>query len=204
MIVKDLVSDVAGIWPLIIFSSLVFISLRVAHLSKGNKKAVIYKEILSLAFIIYLLFLYHMLINVDTGYNGVSLTPFTEMFRYAFGSKEFIRHIVTNIIIFIPLGFGVSYYLNTKKTLTPLIIIIVIATCLEGLQYYIYKIFDIDDLLLTVLGGFIGYLIYIAFSAIRSKLPHFMKTDGFANFVVIIIIIILILCALGIDIFSYL
>ncbi len=205
MIVKDIMSNVVpSIWPLVLFVSIIYISLRVAYLFKGSRKVVIYKEILMLVFIIYILCLYQALIVKNTGYNGISLTPFKEMFRYAFASKYFIKNILSNILFFIPFGFGASYYLNTKKAVTPTIIIIIVAACIEGIQYATSKVFDIDDILLCTLGGFLGYLIFVAFSAIRSKLPHFMKTDGFANFITIVIVIIIILFALGINIFKFL
>lgn len=205
VIVKDIIKDVApGIWPLILFVSVVYISLRGAYLFKGSRKVVIYKEILTLLFIIYILCLYHILTVQNTGYGGINLTPFKEMFRYTFGSKKFIKNILGNIVLFIPFGFGASYYLNTKKTLQPVIITLIVSACAEGMQYYLGRIFDIDDILLNVFGGFIGYLIFVAFSAIRSHLPNFMKSEGFISFITIIIIIIIALFALGINIFSYL
>ena len=205
MIVKDILSNVVpSIWPFVLFVSVIFISLRVAYLFKGSRKVVIYKEILTLVFIIYILCLYHVLIIKNTGYDGVNFTPFKEMFRYAFASKNFIKNILGNILIFIPFGFGASYYLNTKKAVTPTIIIIVVAACIEGIQYLTAKVFDVDDILLCTLGGFLGYLIFVAFGAVRSKLPRFMKSDWFINFITILIVILVVLFALGIDIFKFL
>lgn len=205
MIVKGIIDDVfPSIWPLVAFVSVVAIALRGAYLFHGSKKVVIYKEILGLVFIIYILCLYHVLTYQNTGYGGVNLTPFKEMFRYTFGSQKFMKNIVGNIILFVPFGFFTSYYLNTKKALTPTIITLVISLCAEGIQYHIGRIFDVDDILLNVFGGFLGYLIFIGFSAIRSRLPKFMKSDGFLNFLVIAIIVIIILFAMGINIFSYL
>ena len=204
MIVKDIMDNVIpSIWPLVLFISVVFISIRGAYIFKGSRKVVIYKEILSLIFIIYILCLYHVLTRDNTGYSGINLVPFKEMFRYTFGSDKFIKNILGNIILFIPFGFFTSYYLNTKKALTPTLITLIVSLCAEGIQYYIGRIFDVDDILLNTFGGFLGYLLFVAFSAIRTKLPNFMKSDGFLNFVVILIIIIIILFALGINIFSF-
>ena len=72
------------------------------------------------------------------------------------------------------------------------------------MQYHIGRIFDIDDILLNVFGGFIGYLLFVAFSAIRGKLPRFMKSDGFLNVLVIVIVVLIVLFAMGINVFSYL
>lgn len=204
MVIKDIIKDVApGIWPLVLFISVVYICLRGAYLFKGSRKVVIYKEILTLIFIIYILCLYHVLTVKNTGYGGINFTPFKEMFRYAFGSKNFIKNILGNILLFIPFGFGTSYYLNSKKTIPPVIITLIVSACAEGMQYYLGRVFDVDDILLNIFGGFIGSLIFVAFSAVRSKLPHFMKSEGFLNFVTIVIIIIIALFALGVNIFSY-
>ena len=205
MIVKGIIDDVfPSVWPLIAFVSAVAITLRGVYLFQGSKKVVIYKEILGLVFIIYILCLYYILTYQNTGYGGINLTPFKEMFRYTFGSPKFIKNIVGNIILFIPFGFFTSYYLNTKKALTPVVITLVISLCAEGIQYHIGRIFDVDDILLNVFGGFLGYLLFVGFSAVRNHLPKFMKSDGFLNFLVIAIIIIIILFAMGINIFSYL
>lgn len=205
MVVKGIIDDVLpSIWPLVAFVSAVAIVLRGAYLFKGSRKVVIYKEILGLIFIIYILCLYHILTYQNTGYAGVNFTPFKEMFRYAFGSQKFIRNIIGNIVLFIPFGFFTSYYLNTKKAIVPTFITLLISLCAEGIQYYIGRVFDVDDILLNVFGGFLGYLIFIGFNAIRSKLPRFMKSDGFLNFLVIAIVVILVLFAMGINIFSYL
>ena len=205
MIVRDIINDVVpSIWPLVLFVSVVFISLRVGYLFKGSRKAIIYKEILTLIFIIYILCLYHVLTVRNTGYAGVNFIPFKEMFRYTFGSQKFIKNILGNILLFVPFGFGTSYYLSDKKALTPVIITLAVSICAEGMQYYLGRVFDVDDIILNVFGGFIGYLLFIAFSAICSKLPNFMRSDGFINFVVVVLVVILVLFMLGINVFSYL
>ena len=203
--VKSIINDVIpSMWPLAAFILAVVISLRGAYLFKGSRKVVIYKEVLNLIFIIYILCLYHILTIENVGYAGVNLVPFKEMFRYSFGSYKFIKNIIGNIVIFIPFGFFVSHYLNTKKWFSPIIITLIVSACAEGIQYYIGRVFDVDDIILNVLGGFLGYLIFVAISAVKGRLPRFMRSDEFLNVVVVIIIILLILFSLGINIFSYL
>ena len=205
MIVKGIIKDVfPSIWPLVLFVSVVLITLRVFYIFKGSRKVVIYKEILGLIFVIYILCLYHVLTYQNTGYAGVNFTPFKEMFRYAFGSQKFIKNIVGNIVLFIPFGFFTSYYLNQKKMAVPTFITLAVSLCAEAIQYHIGRIFDVDDIILNVLGGFLGYLLFVALSAIRGKLPRFMKSDAFLNFIVILIVIIIVLAAMGINIFELL
>ncbi len=205
MIVKGIIDDVfPSIWPLVLFVSVVAVILRGVYLFKGSKKVVIYKEIIALIFIIYILCLYYVLTYQNTGYGGVNFTPFKEMFRYTIGSTKFMKNIVGNILLFVPFGFFAAYYVDTKKVMPPILISLAVSLCAEGIQYHIGRVFDVDDIILNVLGGFLGSLLFIGLSAIRSHLPKFMKSDGFMNFLIITIIVILVLFALGINIFSYL
>lgn len=205
MVVKNIIEDMwPNMWPMIVFISVVAITLRCFYLFKGSKKFVLHKEIMGLVFIIYILCLYYILTYQDIGSGGINLTPFKEMFRYSFGSYKFMKNIVGNILLFIPFGFFTSYYLNNKRTIISLIIPLIISICAEGIQYHIGRVFDVDDIILNVLGGFLGYLLYICLNAIRSRLPRFMRSDAFINFVIIIIVILIILFSLNINIFSYL
>lgn len=205
MVVKSIISNIwPNMWPMILFVSVVYITLRGFYLFKGSKKIILHKEVMSLIFVVYILCLYYILTYQDVGYGGINLVPFKEMFRYSFGSYKFIKNIVGNILLFIPFGFFVSYYLNNKRTLVALLSAFIVSGCAESLQYYIGRVFDIDDIILNVFGAFIGYLLYVCLNAIKGKLPRFMRSDGFINFVVIVIIVIIILFSLKINIFNYL
>lgn len=205
MVVKNIIEEMLpNMWPMMLFISVVAITLRCFYLFKGSRKFVLHKEIMSLVFIIYILCLYYILTYQDIGSGGINLVPFKEMFRYTFGSYKFMKNVVGNILLFIPFGFFTSYYLNNKKTLTSLITALVVSICAEGIQYHIGRVFDVDDIILNVLGGFLGYLLYICLNAIKSRLPRFMRSDAFINFVIIIIVILIILFSLNINIFSYL
>ena len=198
-IIKELVP---GILPLVIFVSVVIISLRLAYL-KGSKKIVFHKELLMLIFIIYILCLYHVVTVQDINYGGINLIPFKEMFRYEIGSYKFIKNIIGNIVLFIPYGFFSSYYLNNKKLGTNIILCLVATFTIESIQYYIGRVFDIDDIILNVIGGLIGYLFCIALMAIKEKLPKFMKSDWFLNLLFLIIIILGIIYGFNLNIFDY-
>lgn len=205
MVVKNIIEEMLpNMWPMMLFISVVAITLRCFYLFKGSRKFILHKEIMSLVFIIYILCLYYILTYQDIGSGGINLVPFKEMFRYTFGSYKFMKNVVGNILLFIPFGFFTSYYLNNKKTLTSLITALVVSVCAEGIQYHIGRVFDVDDIILNVLGGFLGYLLYICLNAIKSRLPRFMRSDAFINFVIIIIVILIILFSLNINIFSYL
>lgn len=203
MVVKEIINDMwPSMWPLIVFVSVVAISLRIAFL-KGSKKFVLHRELMALVFIIYILCLYFVVTGQDINYGGVNLVPFKEMFRYEFGSYKFMKNIVGNILLFVPYGFFSSYYLNNRKIGTNVVLCLIATFCIESIQYYIGRVFDIDDIMLNVLGGFIGCLLYVALTAIKAKLPRFMKSDAFLNFIFILIIIVGVILGFNINIFSY-
>ena len=205
MVVKNIIEDMwPNMWPMIVFISVVAITLRLFYLFRGSKKFILHKEVMSLVFIIYILCLYYILTYQDIGSGGVNLTPFKEILRYSFGSYKFMKNVVGNILLFVPFGFFASYYLNDKKTMHAIIIPLIVSVCAEAIQYHIGRVFDIDDIILNVIGGFLGYLLFICLNAIKERLPRFMQSDAFINFLVVVIVVLIILYSLNINIFSYL
>ena len=204
MVVREIIKDMLPtMWPLLTFVSVVAVSLRVAFL-KGSKRFVLHRELMALVFIIYILCLYFVVTAQDINYGGINLVPFKEMFRYEIGSYKFMKNIIGNILLFIPYGFFSSYYLNNKKISTNVVLCLIASLSIECIQNYIGRVFDIDDIILNVFGGFCGCLLFVALAAIRSKLPRFMKSDGFLNLLFILIIILFVIIGFNIDIFSYL
>lgn len=203
MVVREVIKEMLpSMWPLIVFVCVVAISLRLAFL-KGSKRFVFHKELMALVFIIYILCLYYVVTGQDINYGGINLIPFKEMFRYEFGSYKFVKNIIGNILLFVPYGFFSSYYLNNKKIGTNVLLCLVATFCIESIQYYIGRVFDIDDIILNVLGGFCGCLLYVALNAIKGKLPRFMKSDAFLNFLFILVIILGVIFGFNINVFSY-
>lgn len=204
MIFRMLLLDNAkNIWPMVVLITVIVSSFRIAYLIKYNKKFVFHKELLSLIFMIYILCLYYVVTYQDVGYGGINLVPFKEMLRYSFGSPKFIKNVIGNILMFLPFGFFVSYYLKANKVSYPFILTLVVSLTIELVQLQIGRIFDIDDIILNVVGGFCGFLIYIALSAIESRLPKFMKRDSFINFIFILILCIMFIYSFNIDVIGW-
>ena len=67
---------------------------------------------------------------------------------------------------------------------------------------HMYRFFI--KVILSVFGGFVGYLLCIALLAIKDKLPKFMKSDAFLNLVIIILVILIVLYSVDINILNYL
>lgn len=204
MIVKNIIEDIMpDIWPMVLIITVIVSSLRIAYLLKGNKKFCLHREMLSLIFIIYILCLYHVVTFQDINYGANNFIPFKEIFRYSIGSAKFIKNIIGNIILFIPFGFFSSYYLKNKKMLTTVVLTLITSGTIEVVQYYIGRVFDIDDIILNVFGGIIGFLLYVGFDAIKERLPKFMKSDAFLNFIVILLIILMVAYSFNLNIFGW-
>ena len=200
--IKNVIIDA---WPsLAVLLSIII--MRITRLVKGEgDRWPIHMEIFNLFFIAYLLLLFRLVTSQDlTAIHSTNFMPFREILRYEIGSNAFYKQVIGNIVLFIPFGFFVSYYLNNKKTLVALLSAFIVSGCAESLQYYIGRVFDIDDIILNVLGAFVGYLLYVCLNAIKGRLPRFMRSDAFINFLVIVIIIVIILFSLKINIFNYL
>ena len=73
-----------------------------------------------------------------------------------------------------------------------------ISLTIEVVQKYIGRSFDVDDIILNVVGGILGFLVYIGLDAIRKKLPNIFQKDGFYNFLSILLVIIICLYLFGI------
>lgn len=200
MVVKSIIEDMwDSIWPMITFVSIVAVTIRGAYLFRGSKKLVLHKELLSWIFIIYVLCLYYILMRKSNV--GINLIPIVGLFDDITANYGFIIH---NILIFVPLGFFASYYLSNRKAGTMLMVSLLVAGLTEGLQYYMGRGFNVDIVVFNVLGGFIGYLLYVGLMAIKGKLPKFMKSDAFINIVVILLIILVVLFSLDINVLNYL
>ena len=198
-----LLDNVMNIWPMIVLITVIVSSFRIAYLIKYNKMFVFHRELLALIFMIYILCLYYVVTYQDVNYGGVNLIPFKEMFRYSFGSPKFVKNVVGNILMFLPFGFFVSYYLNANKVSYPLVLTLIVSLTIELVQLKIGRVFDIDDVILNVIGGFCGFLIYVALSAVESRLPKFMKRDSFINFIFILILCIILIYSFNIDVIGW-
>lgn len=119
------------------------------------------KDLISFLFVIYLVFLAYVVTSYQTNYLDSNLIPFKEICRYDIHSKLFIKNIVGNILLFIPLGTFITYKLDIKHFYIIIITSLYFSVCIEIIQLLIGRVFDIDDILLNVFGGLIGYNIYI-------------------------------------------
>lgn len=185
-------------WPTLVIFLTIIILLRVFTILNTSKKFILHEELLLLLFITYILFLFELVTSRDVYMNGTNLVPFREMFRYPVGSENFNRQVIGNILLFMPFGFFATYYTKIKKISSISFMSLLVSLTIEVVQKYIGRSFDVDDIILNVVGGILGFLVYIGLDAIRKKLPSIFQKDGFYNFLSILLVIIIGLYLFGI------
>ena len=200
--IKSVFMDVIpDIWPMLIIILVIVCSLRITYLLTRKKKFQLHKELIYLISIVYILCLFHVVTFQDTNYGVSNFIPFKEIFRYSIGSEKFIKNVMGNIMLFLPYGFLASYFLNNKKLSVISVLTIIASLTIETVQYYIGRVFDIDDIILNLLGGITGFLIYIGLDAIRNKIKLF-RNDTVLDILIIIILTLVIVYSFNINIFG--
>ena len=189
------------VWPMLIIITVIISSLRIAYLITKHKKFLLHKEIIYLLAIIYILCLFHVVTFQDINYGESNFVPFKEIFRYSFGSHKFIRNVLGNIILFIPFGFLSSYLLKNRHLSVVTILTLIASGTIETVQYYIGRVFDIDDIILNLIGGIVGFLIFIGLDAIRNKVK-LLKNDTVLDILIIIILVLVMVYSLNINVFN--
>lgn len=163
-------------WPVITLTVVILMVLRISHIIKYKEKFIFHQEILSFVFIVYILCLFQLVTSQDLpGEHGINIIPFKEISRYTFGSRLFFRNVVGNIILFMPFGFLTSYYLDLEKKKYNILITLLISVIIEFIQLSIGRAFDIDDILLNVVGSFIGCLMYRVIDRIFENKSEVLK-----------------------------
>ena len=196
MIQKTLEMAFSENYPMIIIFTVVIVSIRIMYLIVHKEKFVFYKEMFMLAFLLYALLLFYVVTFQDVNYGTNNFTLFKEIFRYEFGSKVFVHNILGNVILFIPFGYFVSHVMQTRKIYASFIITIITSCIIEFIQLKIGRTFDVDDIILNMFGGIIGFLIFLIIDIIEKKLPSKFRTPFVKNILVIVLIVLLtLLCS---------
>ena len=184
-------------WPTLVSFLIVIIMLRIMYLKQNKKKFVFHEELILLLFVTYILLLFELVTIRDVEFGGVNWMPFREILRYDFGTDLFYRQVIGNIILFIPFGYFATYYSKLTKIRHIFFITFITSTTIEVVQRFIGRSFDVDDIILNVVGGIIGFLLFIGLDAIRKKLPKIFQNDLFYNILAIILLILIVLYLFG-------
>ncbi|MBQ9783984.1 MAG: VanZ family protein [Clostridia bacterium] len=89
--------------------------------------------------------------------------PFIEYFlpEYKYELLEMLRDDLLNILLFVPFGLYLSYFSTKNKLFKTVLIILLSSFLLEVFQLFsLLGVFSTKDIILNILGGILGYLIY--------------------------------------------
>ncbi len=114
--------------------------------------------------IIYLIMLFNLTIfgRVLTGYNAYNLIPFKTILGYIayLDVHNIIVNIIGNILVLMPVQFLLMRIFNINKYKTSLLMDTLLALLIETIQLISHSgVFDIDDIILNILGMSLIYLI---------------------------------------------
>lgn len=189
---RDTVIEIfKNVWPMLLITSMIVISLRAVYLISNKKPFVFYQELLMFGFILYVICLFYVVTFQDVSWSSSNFIPFKEMFRYPIFSRLFMRNVVGNILIFVPYGFFASYFLKMNKKSVLFLLSLFTSITIETTQLVIGRVFDIDDILLNVAGGMTGFFLYQSFLLVKDHLPSCLKTEWFYNIIVSIILLVM-------------
>jgi len=129
---------------------------------------------LYIVFGFYLILLFAILFRTAHQIRSINIIPFRSIVSFMTGSdfingtesNEILRafafsNIVGNIVIFIPMGIYITLLTCNSKIVKTVLCVFLFSLAVEMVQF-VFKlgIGDIDDVILNVLGGFIGAVLY--------------------------------------------
>ncbi len=169
-------------WPMVIISCIIIISLRISYLIKNKERFVLYKELLMLGFIIYSMCLFQIVTFQDeVSWSTNNFIPFREILRYNIGSRLFIKNVLGNMLLFLPFGFFTSYLLDNKRPLLTVVLTLIASLSIEVVQLMIGRVFDVDDIILNVLGGTFGFYLYNMLDRLGKRSPKLLGNEYFLD-----------------------
>ncbi len=195
---EELLNALKISWPIITIVLAIIFIIRIAYYKNSRKKFVFHNEVMLLLFGAYILILFQLVTYGGNEYTGMNLVPFAEILRYNFGTEEFFRQVIGNIILFIPFGYFVAYYVKVKNIGSIFLMTVAVSLVIETVQYFIGRSFDIDDIILNITGGILGFLLYVAINAVKDHLPSLFKKDFIYTILSILLVLFIVLYFIGV------
>lgn len=183
--------------PMMLLFVIVAVVLRVITNLFSHSKFDFYHDLKALVYILYVFLLFLFVTTKDFQSISNNFIPFKEILRYKnIADPLFIWNIVGNICLYIPFGFIVADLINLKSGKhsfwLSLLVSFITSISTEIIQMGIGRSFDIDDIILNVSGGIIGYYIFRLFFWIFNKVikNKIIKKTCFTIFVIITFVVI--------------
>lgn len=185
------------IWPMLLLFVIVLFTMRIVDIIINKKRFVLYKDLSMLIFILYMFLLFELVTSTDFESYSNNFIPLKEIMRYNFTSKLFYKNVLGNMLLFVPFGYFVNYILKNRKFIIGTTLTLITSLSIELIQMNIGRSFDIDDIILNIIGGITGYTIYVILYNIKEKLPNILRKEWVYNILWILILILGILFLLN-------
>lgn len=97
-------------------------------------------------------------------------------------TRKQITQTIANVIMFMPIGFIFPVAFKQVRSFgKTTICMLSFSLIIEFIQYFIGRSADVDDLMLNVLGGMLGYMIFHIFSTLFKGKKIWLKINGDAS-----------------------
>lgn len=173
MIPTKLYGIIGSTLPMIVLFSLVMILYRIVCVIMTKEKINVLKELKMLIYIVYCFLLFRLVTTTDFESYSNNFIPFKEIMRYKLTSVLFYRNVVGNILLFLPFGFLITDMIHDKTNkfniFISTFIVFMTSLSIEVIQMHIGRSFDIDDIILNVIGGIIGFVIFWIYNGIKKR-----------------------------------
>ena len=115
------------------------------------------------------IFWYGFTLDFSPGYHLLNLIPLVWAFTpYEMGVPRMLEQLALNLVMFVPLGLLLPAAFPSLRRFWRTAVVCLAATlAIETLQYFTGRSADIDDVLLNLLGGMLGYGL---FALLRARL----------------------------------
>ena len=110
-------------------------------------------------------------------YTSMNVVPFIDVLS---SRGDFIRQVVLNVVMTIPFGFLLPLVKKANVNVLKVVLYtFLLSLSIELLQPLIndFRSSDITDLITNVIGGLIGYLIYLIFKPLTTKILNYIKNS---------------------------
>lgn len=162
----DGASIILMLLPIYLLARMLYLTIHTKN--RLEKTFRIDRELICLAFFLFLTMLFTQTFIVNSGINEIKLIPFEVIIRQITevnddieGRQAFIFNIIGNIAIFVPVGFLASAVFRKGLGKT-ILVCFFISLFIEVFQIPLDRVTDVDDLILNTTGAAIGCLIYNA------------------------------------------
>lgn len=126
------------------------------------------------------IFWYGFSLDFSVDYHMLNLIPLSWLFEpYTMGVPRMLEQLALNIVMFVPLGLLLPVALpSLRRFRRTAAVCLAITLAIETLQYFTGRSADIDDVLLNLLGGMLGYALFALLRARLSERPWFSAALG--------------------------